>query len=145
MLRQRRAREYDRDAESRPQRRRRMYRDAPPTSSDQAREPTESSSHDAPPADGNRSDIQRYIVSKSRCFYHARGQPCPRMVEVGNCKYRHMDSPIAFGAYKRPEHGPNLGAFIASEQSAYYDDLFALEVSGTAQPASPTAPAPAST
>lgn len=56
---------------------------------------------EAPRPDGLEDDIRQYIISQGVCFYHARGQQCPNMVNHTRCNYSHTQQPIPWGVYPR--------------------------------------------
>lgn len=70
-------------------------------------------------------DVTNYIRKTKTCFYHARGEPCPKMNDVGECKWAHSQSstPIAFGAYPRPRKAElssiDLACLTRLEQGGY--------------------------
>ena len=47
------------------------------------------------------SAIKQFILDNNVCFYHARGQQCPSMVNQGCCPYSHAQQPVPWGAYAR--------------------------------------------
>ena len=63
---------------------------------------------EAPRPDASESAIKQFIIDNSVCFYHARGQRCPSMVDQGCCPYSHAQQPVPWGAYARIQQKPSL-------------------------------------
>ena len=62
---------------------------------------------EAPRPDASGSAIKQFIIDNSVCFYHARGQRCPSMVDQGCCPHSHAQQPVPWGTYARLQQKPS--------------------------------------